>query len=153
MNPTKCCHKKQRGAVLLVALIMLGIMALIGTATINSSYVNKLLIGNQLSKLQTEQIGHNLIEIILSDIDYFTDPTSAPSLGTAIDGRTITASTPVCLDAREAGSYQMAEAGAASTIPEITYWTFDVTVSDPITGADTQMQYGTKFKLTAGNCP
>ncbi len=147
MNPS-IGRRTQRGAVLLVALVMLGIMALIATATINSSYINKLLIGNQLSRMQTEQIAHNLIETVLSDVDHFLDPASALSIGASVDGRTVTVSNPTCIRAREVSGYSL----TATIVPEVTYWSFDINVIDPVTGATTAMQYGAKFNYTAGFC-
>lgn len=138
----------QQGAVLLVALIMLGIMALIGTATINSSYVNKLLIGNQLSRMQVEQIAHNLIEAELNDVDHFLDPGSLVITEPMKDGRTVTITNPSCTRAKEVSGYSL----TAPIVPEVTYWIFDVTVTDPVTGASTKMNYGAKFNYTAGLC-
>ncbi|SFA69255.1 PilX N-terminal domain-containing pilus assembly protein [Azotobacter beijerinckii] len=79
---------RQRGAVLLVVLVMLGILTLIVAAMVNSSNINFRIAGNQQYRSEAQLSAQNAIEEYISNEANFTIPlpTSSVTISTDLDG-------------------------------------------------------------------
>lgn len=159
-------HPLQRGAVLLVSLIMLIMLTLLGVAAINTSTVNLRVVNNMQYRAETIAAGQQAIEAVLSNPDRF-DPTKPAYADSThiIDGPTdwkVTVKKPVCIGI----SKPRRQGGDSATNPEVDlYWNLDATaVEDSIfSSAKVEMTQGARIPaqvitvnnvvVTAGLCP
>ena len=95
--------KAQRGAVLLVMLIMLGILTVIVAAIVNTSNVNLQIAGNQQYRYEAKLTAQHAIEAFISNAANFTSsPPASSAVGLDLNGDgtneyTATAVASVCL--------------------------------------------------------
>ena len=142
--------KHQRGATLIVVLIMLVVLTLFAVSAINLSTINAKVVGNMQQRIVAEGLAQTAIETVLNSVNAFglTGRTSAVTV-TAPTGMTVTVSERVCLNVEAATGYS----AAVLLVPEDTFWDVPVSVDDTITGAKTVMHQGVKVRMLAGNCP
>lgn len=151
-------HNREQGAALLTALVVLLVMAVIGIQLATQSNINKDLVRNESARAKTEQYAQNVANIVLSDINHFLDPVNELQPYIDSDARwgttpqdenyVVSVTNPVCIRAESVEGYSL----SAQIAPEVNYWEFSVTVSDPLTGASTTLEVGAKFNYTTGNC-
>lgn len=145
MNPMR----RQRGATLVVVLIMLVILTLFSISAVNLSNSNLRVIGNIQARKQTEAVAAETAEQVIGSMSYFNDPTKAFPPVSPADGYTRTVSRRVCQYATAASGYSAIQ----PIVPEDTQWDFRVTVVDTITSAQAKVWQGTKIRMLSGNCP
>lgn len=72
---TDCKHaSKQRGAVLVIVLIMVGIFMVIVTSLVTTSSINFRIAGNQQYRMEARSAARNAVEAFISNPDNFTIP-------------------------------------------------------------------------------
>lgn len=78
----------QRGAVLIIVLVMVGIFMIIVTSLVSSSNINFRIAGNQQNRMEAKITARNAMETYLSNPANFSLPlpTSAQLIGTDFDG-------------------------------------------------------------------
>lgn len=150
---------RQRGAVLIVALIMLLVMTTLGVSTITSTNISLQLVQNQQRQQEASQAAQNSINYLLSDLDYYVNNStyldgngdftlSFPS--NVSNGMTVTVNGLQCL-------LQTTPAGCSLVNPTPChpeyYWEADVSVSDSVSGASSNIIEGFKFRYLEGYCP
>jgi Tfp pilus assembly protein PilX len=149
--------QRQRGATLLVVLVMLVMITLFVLSMIRLSNTNLRVVGNMQAQKALASSAQQAIEVNLSTIAFFNDAINntgtwaggLASKTTTINGYTITYTRPTCIYALPATGYS-----ATSNIsPEDTDWELTVSSTDPLTGATTSMAQGVKMRLPQGNCP
>jgi Tfp pilus assembly protein PilX len=81
-RPSTGSPRSQRGATLIMGLIMLVLLTLMGLASINSATSNLKVVGNM--QYQQEALGAAQVAInqVLSKGSYFSDPTTSPASAT-----------------------------------------------------------------------
>ncbi len=136
----------QRGAVLIVSLLMLIVLTLLAVSSINTGTVNLRIVGNMQAQTNAEMATHQAVEEYLSSISNFTTPTAATI---TVNGLDVAISEPVCRRQAPAKGYS----AAWKLVPEDDEWEFDATVSDTNTGAQVGMVQGIKIRMVAGSCP
>lgn len=139
--------KGQRGATLIVVLIMLVVMTLFAVTAINLSNVNMKIVGNMQHRATAEAAAQTAIETLLNSSSYFYAPSTAVPVS-APTGMTVAVGTRVCLGAAAATGYS----AALPIVPEDVTWEVPVTVSDTLTGAAIVMHQGVKVRMLSGNC-
>jgi uncharacterized membrane protein YphA (DoxX/SURF4 family) len=146
--------KRQRGATLIVVLVMLVVITLLAIATIRISNSSMLIVGNMQARKFVENWGQQGIEQVVNSIAPFNAPTSTVTItgasgGSLPGGISVTVGNRTCLFSAPASGYS-----AVSTIaPEDNLWEFQVTVADSLTGAGAVMVQGVKIRQLAGFCP
>lgn len=140
--------RRQRGATLLIAMIMLVLLTLFVVSAINISNTNMKIVGNMAARKSSENTAQLAIEQILNSMTAFNSPTSTVTVS-APTGVTVTVGNRVCLRADVAAG----TSAAVALAPEDTYWDIPVTVTDSIAGTKTVMHQGVKIRMLAGNCP
>jgi Tfp pilus assembly protein PilX len=140
---------RQRGATLIVVLIMLVILTLFAISAVNLSSSNLRVISNMQARKLVEQVGLQGSEQVMSSMANFTSPTAAVTFTGLPTGVTVTASKRVCQIATAASGYSAVQ----PIVPEDTQWDYYVTVTDSITNASARFWQGTKIRMLAGNCP
>ena len=149
--------RSQRGATLLIALILLVMITLFVTSMIQLSSTNLKVVGNMQSQRSLEASAQQAVEGSISTITFFNDaigntgqwPTGTNSVNQTVNGYTVAITRPTCISSTTATGYS-----ATSNIsPEDTNWEIAANATDGVTGAQINMTQGVKMRLPAGNCP
>lgn len=138
----------QRGATLVVVLIMLVILTLFAIAAVNLSSANLKVIGNMQARTAAEAAAAFAVEDTLSSINWFTAGAATVRNVAAPNGLTAQVEARSCKYALPATGYSAIQ----PIVPEDTAWEFRVEVTDPVSNAKVAMTQGTKIRLLAGNC-
>ena len=152
---------RQRGAVLIVALLMLLVMTSLGVSTITSTNMTLQLVQSQQRQQETRQAAQNSINYLLSDIDYYVNNSSYldgngdfslsfPS--NVSNGMAVTVNSLQCLLQATPAGCSLLEGSSAPCHPEY-YWEADVSVTDNVSGASSNIIEGFKFRYLEGYCP
>ncbi|MDH3319248.1 MAG: PilX N-terminal domain-containing pilus assembly protein [Betaproteobacteria bacterium] len=137
----------QRGATLLVVLVMLVVLTLLGIASIRMSSTSMLIVGNMQARRFVENQAQLAVEEVLNSIAPFNNPTSAVAIS-APAGLTVTVGNRTCVFSAPAAGYS----AVAAISPEDNVWEFDVLVTDSFTGAKTRSVQGTRIRQLSGAC-
>ena len=154
-NAIRC----QRGATLLVTLIMLVVLTLFAVTGFNLSSVNLKIVGNFQQQKDAESVVQDALERVLSSISLFSTPASVclPS-GSAPSGspETCAAATDVLI-AKPKCNYSTVATGYTKKLgeltPEDTNWEVRASYRDPLTQAAAAVVQGVAVRMLAGNCP
>ena len=137
---------KQRGATLVISLVMLVIITLFVLSTINLSTTNLRIIGNMQNKSSIGFDAQQAIEDILSNLANFDTPAAQ---NVTVNGTSVAVSAPDCLGVSAASGY--------TAVWDITLydtnWVVNATVSDPATGATVVVTQGVRIRLPSNTCP
>ena len=168
--------RSQRGATLLMGLIMLVLLTLMGLSAINSATSNLKVVGNM--QYQQEALGAAQVAInkVLSKGSYFSDPSTAPTsdsvdvTGDAVSDYTVTLAQPCILSTKDilvselnmtdpndllctsssvvknAGILGQATGAAKSDCANVT-WRINASVVDPETKASVTLVQAAKQKM------
>ena len=151
-HPTVRC---QRGATLLISLIMLVVLTLFAVAGFNLSSVNLKIAGNFQQQRLLEAVAQQAIEQVISTPTAFsltpTTQTICVNGGLACaGGYSVSVSAPNC-------NYWATAKGYTKKIgeltPEDTDWEVRAAVTDAVTGAQAAVSQGVRMRLLANNCP
>jgi len=151
-------HSRQRGATLLVTLIMLVVLTLFAVTGFNLSSINLKIIGNFQQQKLTEATVQMAIEQMLSSVSYFS-PAAAICLpsGSAPSGTPLAcaAATDVLIE-RPRCNYASSAKGYTKKIgelaPEDTHWEVRASFLDTATRASAAVVQGVSVRMLAGNC-
>ena len=140
---------KQRGATLLVGLIMLVLLTLLAVSAINISTVNLHITGNIQAQVEAAAAVQQEIEGIIDNINNFNNP--QPVAPKPVGNYIVAVQTPVCLYAiplKKGYSYSV------SYVPEETTWDIQASATDnQTTGVFTTIHQGVRVLLPPGKCP
>lgn len=162
---------RQRGATLLVALIMLVVLTLFAVTAIRTGNIGLKIVGNQQSQKLMESAAAQAIEQSVSNLGNFDaatviDPTTTPAQRVcvnavsgdpvvAIPPDTCTSGTQVdvaparCIAAKR-------QTGGSLTQQMSTYentWELVATVTDTLTGAKAVYHQGVMIRMLSSSCP
>ena len=156
---TSIANRCQRGATLLVTLIMLVVLTLFAVTGFNLSSVNLKIVGNFQQQKDAESVVQDALERVLSSITLFSSPAAiclpsgaAPSgtppvCGTATD---VLITKPKCNYSTVATGYTKK---LGELTPEDTNWEVRASYTDPLTRAAAAVVQGVAVRMLAGNCP
>lgn len=139
--------RKQNGATLFVALVLLVMMTLFAISSINMGTINLKIVGNMQATKSLDAEAEAAIEQVMSDGTKFTSPSST-TITSATYGN-FTVDTPVCIDSQTASGYSAVN---SQIIPEDNTWEVVTSLSDTLTGATTTIHAGVELRMLAGNC-
>ena len=147
--------RDQAGAVLIVALLMLTVLAVLGVNSVTDSTMSLRVVSNMQSQQDVEAVAQDAIEQVLSSKGPFVvdqiHPASvldADGFGLEVDPR-VSGISRVCRDAQPVQGYS-AVFGLA---PEETVWEVVATVVDAATGARVEIHQGVAITMTKDSCP
>ena len=148
MTMSRFAVRRQRGATLLVSLIMLVVLTLFAVAGFNLSSVNLKIAGNFQEQKLMEAVAQQAIEQMISTPTAFNLTPVATTL--SVGGYTVNVGAPVC-------NYWVTAKGYTKKIgeltPEDTDWEVRAAVTSPTTGAQAAIVQGIRMRMLAGNCP
>ena len=155
MNPLSHYDGKQRGATLLVGLVMLVVLTLLVVSAIRVSSTNLKVVGNMQVKSEAVAAAQQAIEGILSDVTNFYTPTVRTTTvdinNDSIADYTVALSAPACLKLVAVDGYSV---DFAESAPKDSYWDIRAVVTDTRTGAAATLHQGAKVRLDAtATCP
>ena len=149
--------RSQRGATLLVVLVMLVMITLFVLSMIRLSGTNLKVIGNMQAQRALESSAQQAIETSISTASFFEDTATNTgqwlaginSVPLTVNGYTVVINRPTCVLTQPATGYS----AVSGISPEDTNWEVAASATDPVTGAQTSIVQGVKMRLPAGNCP
>lgn len=150
MNHIRSFHR-QRGATLVVGLIMLALITLMVTTAFTLSSSNLKAVGNMQFRNEATAAANKAIEQVISS--NFTTATAAEAINVDLnnDGATdyvVTVALPACIRAAKAGKAILSSLslGAAMSAASNwnTVWNIEATVTDAKTGASVRTHAGVR---------
>lgn len=139
-------RNRQRGAVLLVSLVILMILTLFVVSSANLSSSDLRIIGNFQSTMTLGQDAQQAIEQVLSSVNNFTAP-AAHTI--TVNGHPVAVSAPTCLGTTPATGYTAVN---SITLYD-TNWQVTATATDARTGASATISQGVRIRLPTNFCP
>lgn len=137
--------KQQRGAALIVSLLMLLVMTVLATSAIRNSNVNLRIVGNQDASDEAENIAATSIEKVLSSIDYFKNPKSGVALANIQRIECVA-------DQVNADKDQSKYSKTWGLKPENTVWEVESKHTSSATGASVTLIHGVQIQMVADSC-
>lgn len=137
----------QRGAVLVVSLLLLLVMTMLVISTVNTGTINLRIVDNMRARQDAEAVTQVAANQFLSDGGNFMSPTAGAVI--TVDGHDVTVTAPECVDARPATGYT----ATWELTPDDTTWEFDATIDNGDSGARASMRQGVEIRMPAGSCP
>jgi hypothetical protein len=157
MIAIRSSNQRQRGATLLVSLIMLVVLTLFAVAGFNLSSVNLRISGNFQDQKTREAAAQEAIEQALSTPAAFG---SAAALSYVVGAYTVTVHGPTGVATGPRCNYAVTAKGYTKKIgeltPEDTDWEFRAFVANtatPTVSLGTAIVQGVRIRLLSGNCP
>jgi Tfp pilus assembly protein PilX len=138
--------RAQRGATLIVSLIMLVVLTLFAVSAINLSSINLRIVGNMQAQKTMELVAQDAIERVLSSASYFGPGAAAQNF--SINGFPVNVTAPECVRSVPATGYS----ATSGISPEDNDWELMASVADPLTGAALNLHQGVRIRMLAGNC-
>lgn len=143
MNPAH----SQRGATLIVSLIMMVVMTLFAVSAINLSSMNLKIVGNMQAQRLMEMAAQDAIERMVSTPAYFSLTPTTQNF--TISGLNVSVSAPACVRSTAATGYS----ATSGISPQDNDWEFVAAVTDGLSGAGLRLHQGVRIRMLAGNCP
>ena len=142
---------RQRGATLIIALIMLLILTLYVVTSVNLGAVDLKIAGNVQAKTLVESAVQQGIEQVLSSE---TSLTTSTAQTLSINGISVAIDKPSCLYSSPVAGYYMTASTQTSLAPLDTQWEVAASGTDAVTGATTAIHQGVRLRLPVGSeCP
>lgn len=137
---------RQRGVVLVISLLMIAVLALLATASINLGTGSMLIVQNQQSEQVAVSAADALIEETLSDLDVLADGTALPA--EVRDGVTVARSAPICVGSATLAGFSLTNKLAL----QHNYYRFQVSANETATDASASIKIGVRVLQNAGTC-
>lgn len=138
-------QKKEKGFTLILSLILLGMMSLMSTTSINMNSVELQIAYNAKINQALTDSATQAIEQVISSISAFTSPEDNTVV---VNGYSVAVSAPECLGTTPVSGYS-AKTGLS---PENTHWIISAQVSDVNSGAQVNIQQGLKIRMLSNSC-
>ena len=137
---------RQRGAVLIVSLVILMIITLFVVSSANMTSGDLRIIGNFQRKMTLTQSVQQAIEQVLSNASNFNTPAAQTITVNGID---VNVNAPQCLATQTAAGYT-----AVNNITLYdTNWAISASATDVLTGATATINQGVRIRLPTNFCP
>jgi Tfp pilus assembly protein PilX len=147
--------RRQRGATLMVTLVMLVILTLFAVTAFNLSGVNLKIVRNYQDQKSIEGVVQQAIEQIMSTVNIFTAPAATDVCvngtgGGCTGGYLVHIDKPNCNYLTPATGYTKK---VGELTPEDTNWEVRASYTDAFSKANVVIVQGVAVRLLAGNCP
>ena len=140
--------KGQRGATLLISLIMLVVLTMFAISSFNLSSTNLRITGNFQQQRYIEASVQQAIDQALSTSTMFSLTPSSQTI--TVNGFTVSLNAPSCNYVSTATGYQK---NLGSLAPEDSDWEVRASATDSLGGATATITQGVRVRLLEGNCP
>ncbi|HEY9397527.1 MAG TPA: hypothetical protein VIQ28_07885 [Burkholderiales bacterium] len=150
-------HGSQRGAVLVISMVMLIALTMFVISMLYTSNTNLKVVGNMQAQRQLEAVAQKVVEDRISSLAFFEDaiaatgiwPTGTNTIVSTEQGFTVTVYRPVC-------NWTEPEEGSSALnplVPEQTVWTVRVVATDPVTSGSADVSQGVRMRMRPDHCP
>jgi len=148
-------RRAQRGATLIVGLIMLVLLTLVATSAFMLSTGNLKAVGNMQFRNEATAAANMAIEQMISSA--FTNAPTGETIPVDIDNNgstdyTVVIATPTCVRASIASDGSPSSLALAATMTSAslwnTVWNLDASVNDTVTGTSVRVEQGVRVLLT-----
>jgi Tfp pilus assembly protein PilX len=151
----RAAGRRQRGATLMVTLIMLVVLTLFAVTAFNLSGVNLKIVGNFQHQNSIESVVQQAIEQQISTINLFTAPAASTVCvngtgGGCTGGHVVSVDVPRCIHVIAAKGYTKK---IGELTPEDTNWELRASYTDSFSKASAAIVQGVAIRMLAGNCP
>lgn len=148
-------NRLQRGATLMVTLVMLIILTLFALTAFNLSGVNLKIVRNYQDQKSIEGVVQQAIEQVISTVTIFTAPAATDVCvngtgGGCTGGYLVHLDKPTCNYLTPASGYTKK---VGELTPEDTNWEVRASYTDALSKASIVIVQGVAVRLLAGNCP
>jgi type II secretory pathway pseudopilin PulG len=137
----------QRGAALLVSLIMLVILTLFVVSAISMSSMNLKIVGNAQSQRTLENNAQQAIEQVLSSGAAFTFTPSGQTV--TVNDTDVAVYAPTCAKSVVAPGYDLTQ----GPVPDDNHWEVVANVEDDATGGKVTVKQAIRIRTPPENCP
>ena len=137
--------QRQKGVVLVVSLLMIAVLALLATASINLGGTSMQVLSNQQAQQDTAAAAETEIEATISELGNFTNGVAWQGQR---DGINVDRSAPVCVGDAIMPGFSLTNQLAL----QHNYYQFRVTATDADSGAATAARVGVRVLQNAGTC-
>ena len=147
--------RRQRGATLMVTLMMLVVLTLFAVTAFNLSGVNLKIVRNYQDQKSIESVVQQAVEQIMSTVNIFTAPAATDVCvngtgGGCTGGYLVHIDKPTCNYLTPATGYTKK---VGELTPEDTNWQVRASYTDAFSKANVVIVQGVAVRLLAGNCP
>lgn len=161
-------NSRQRGAVLLMSLIMLVVLTLFVVTAIRSGNVGLKVVGNQQMQKLMEASAQEAIEQVISNLGNFDPVTIVPVSTTPAQRVCVNGTPPVAIPPATCTTGTQVDVAPVRCIsssrsqydsltqPMATYdnvWEIIATVTDSVSGATATYHQGVKIRMLSNSCP
>lgn len=139
---------KQKGAVLVVSLLLLLALTLYAISGVNSSSTNLLVVNNLQGKQEARALAQGEIEQVISSSVSFDNPDSAVKTAVAVgNGYAVDVEKPICLDTKDAFGYS----ATWGLTPQDKTWEVVASATNGQSGATSTLHQGIEIKSAPNN--
>ncbi len=139
--------KTQRGAALLMGLLLLLVLTLLAVSAVNLSTINLRIVSNMQASKQGEAAIDQAMATVLSDPTNFTT-NKATTLNIPIGDAIVTVEPRICLYSESLG-----DTSSWATPGELALWQVTATYQHPLTRTQTTITRGVRIVMQGnGNC-
>ncbi len=149
--------RQQKGATLVVSLVLLVVLTLLVMSTLTASNTNLRVVGNMQAQRQLEATAQKAIEDRITTLAFFRaaiDDTGiwaggTPSITFVENAYNVMVFRPTC-------TFAAPEEGTSALnplVPEQTTWSVRAVATDPVTGGSVDVTQGVRMRMLANNCP
>lgn len=139
--------RRERGAVLLMSLILLLMMTVFAVSSVNMSNLGLKVIGNMQNQKVMDSAAQQALEQVISTATGFGLTPLEQTIN--VDGNSVTVSAPACLYSQRTTGYD----ADSELAPQDNFWHVTATVTDNASGATATIHQGVEMRQLAGNCP
>ena len=140
--------RRQRGASLLLSLVMLVVLTLLVVSAIRMSNTNLKTVSNMQVKNEAIAASQQAIEQVMGSVDNFYTPIQqtipVDINGDGVADYTVTTALPECINMVPVPGYSL---DFAESVPKDTHWDIKATATDTRTGASATLHQGAKVRM------
>ena len=155
-SESRFSRRRQHGAVLFVALIMLVVFTLLAVSGVNSSIASLRVAGNAQSLAEVNAAAQLALERVVDDVTHFQYATDTPPPTQSMTVTVAGLNYPVTVTLQCLGKAPVAgySASFAASAPSQSYWDIRASASDPRSGGAAVVHQGVRVTLAPGQvCP
>lgn len=138
-------HRRQRGIVLVVSLLMIAVLALLATASINLGSGSALIVSNQRANQATQAAADAVVEETINDLHTLENRVALPE--ETRNGITVSRDEPVCIAFTPVDGFSIGQ-----MVPQYNYLRFTVDAEEASSGARSRVRVGVRVLQPPGTC-
>ena len=140
-------RKRERGATLVIALVMLVLLALFGLSGYHTSVTDMKTSGNMQARTEALNAAQEAIETAISTAQFVTDPANALQTPCGAPNTFCTNTEDLGCAVGQAQHFGIAGAGGGDSLCASTVWQVTAEASSPVSGAKVTVSQGVGIRI------